>query len=327
MANLSTKYMGLELKNPLLLRINSNSPYSNIDSLKRAEDAGFSAVVLKSIYEEQINASMEGDMKEASDYLSMSDAYGFLSNASKEYYVGQYLDFVAKAKEALSIPVIARINCSNSKSWLDFANMFASCKADAIEIDHFNINGNTEVTGAAIEKEYLAMAKEVRNAIKKPLAMKLSWNFTSIANITKSLSRLGMDGIVLFNHISRSDIDIENVKVMDKGIQPTGDFSETLRWTAMVSHEVKANICSATGIRESSTIIKLLLAGAKAVQIGSIAEEKGLNCAGDFIKDIIEWMDRHNYSSMVDFNGLLAQERITNPEVWERHALVNRLTK
>lgn len=317
MKSLATTYMGLSLKNPIIL---GNCPYTNdIDGLRKAEDAGIGAIVLNSLFEEQISTSASSDMKGAEGYLTHADAFSFLSKASAEHYVDQYLALIEKAKASLDIPVIASVNCTSDSMWLDISRRLASCGADAVEINHFIIPSDSSETGAAVDAKYLKFAKKVRNVIKMPLSMKIGWHFSSIPNMVRNLSDAGVDGIVMFNHFFRPDIDIEKVCVdSENTLQPKGDYGDTLRWTAMMSSEIKADICASTGIRNSSTVVKMLLAGAKATQISSVVSMNGFGVVKEMLEGVGDWMDRHGFERIEDFRGLLAQEKIGNPQSWER---------
>lgn len=317
MTNLETVYMGLKLKNPLIL--GSSSLSENVDGIKKAEDAGFGAVVLKSIFEEQIASDVNSDINSASGFNGRNDYYDVFESVAKERYLDKYLDLVEKAKKAVDIPVIASINCTSESSWLEYAKRFQDSGADALELNYYIMAGNAKVSGAEIEKKYFDVAKKTRDTISLPLSIKMAWHFTSIANVVKKYSDLGFNGIVMFNHFFRPDIDVEKVSICaDRFVQPKGDYAETLRWTAMMSGEVSADICSSTGIRDSETVIKMLLAGAKAVQLISAVYMEGYGVASKIASELSEWMEKHNFSNISDFNGLLAQEKIENPERWER---------
>lgn len=317
MESLSTEYMGLRLRNPIIL---GNCPYTNdLDGLKKAEDSGIGAIVLNSLFEEQIDSSAQSDMSGAEGFLTHADAFAFLSQASTEHYVDKYMDLVEKAKASLDIPVIASINCTSDSMWLDIARRFASCGADAVEINHFIIPSDCKETGSSIESKYLKFAKKARSVIKMPLSMKIGWHFSSIPNMVKNLSDTGVDGIVMFNHFFRPDIDIEKVCVdSENTLQPKGDYGDTLRWTAMMSSEIDADICASTGIRNASTVVKMLLAGAKATQISSVVSMNGFSTVKEILDGLGAWMDRHGYDRIEDFRGLLSQEKVGDPQSWER---------
>jgi len=317
MKSLATDYMGLKLKNPVIL---GNCPYTNdLDGLKRAEDSGLGAVVLNSLFEEQIDSSASSDMSGAEDYLTHADAFAFLSQASTEHYVDQYMALIERAKASLDIPVIASINCTLDSMWLDVARRFASCGADAVEINHFIIPSNCDEPGSSIDSKYLKFAKKARSVIKMPLSMKIGWHFSSIPNMVKSLSNIGIDGIVMFNHFFRPDIDIEKVCVdAENTLQPKGDYGDTLRWTAMMSSAIDSHICASTGIRNASTVVKMLLAGARTTQISSVVSMNGFEAVKEILEGLSDWMDRHGYENIESFRGLLSQEKIGNPQTWER---------
>ena len=318
MADLRTKYMGLELKNPII--IGSSSLTAGMDSLKRAEDSGAGAVVLKSIFEEEITDSVAKDMKMAEDYLTVGDAHLLLSQASKNNCIQEYLNFVRKAKESLDIPVIASINCTDNASWLDYIRLFSECKADAVELNCYKVAGNADEPAVEIEKHYVEIAKKAKkNLGAMPVSMKLSWYFTSVSNIAKRLAEEKTDGLVFFNYFYHPDIDVEKVLInSEHAVQPKGDYSETLRWTALLSSQIKTDICSSKGIRSWDTVAKMLLAGAKAVQMTSAVYEKGWDVVGETLKGLEDWMDRHSFKSVDSFCGILSRGRIKNPAQWER---------
>ncbi|MCR4676415.1 MAG: dihydroorotate dehydrogenase-like protein [Sphaerochaetaceae bacterium] len=317
MQNLETTYMGLKLKNPLIL--GSSSLSENVSGVKKAEDAGFGAVVLKSIFEEQIVSEIYAEKELAGDSVSHSDNYRAFEAVSKNYYIDKYLSLVSDVKKAVDIPVIASINCTSESAWLEYAKKFENSGADAIELNYFIMPSNAKISGAEIEKQYMSVAKKAREEISLPLSIKLSWHFTSISNIVRQYSDLGFNGVVMFNHFFRPDIDINRVSICsDRLIQPKGDYAETLRWTAMMSGEIKSDVCSSTGIRDAETVIKMILAGAKAVQLTSAVYRDGYDCASKITAELSGWMEKHNYDSIEQFRGLLAQENIENPEKWER---------
>ncbi|MDD3928863.1 MAG: dihydroorotate dehydrogenase-like protein [Sphaerochaeta sp.] len=317
MADLSTSYLGLKLKNPLIA---GSSPLTaSLDNLKRCEDAGMSAVVLKSIFEEQIEMDGESaaDLNDA--YLTHADAYGFMKSASMERHIDAYLTLLEDAKRTLEIPVIASINCRQSGNWIEYANRFAACGADAIELNHYVVAADVEVEGAAIEKEYLSLVKAARKQIKLPLSLKMGSSFSSLAHMMRKFDELSIDGVVLFNRFYSPDIDINKMTLVPAQMLSSKDeYALSLRWTALMSDEVRYDICASTGIYSGSTVIKQLLAGAKAVQLCSVLLKQGLGSVAKIEEELTEWMDSHAYSRIADFNGKLAQERMSDPAKWER---------
>lgn len=317
MISLQTKYMGLTLKNPII--IGSSPLTSTLDNLRKCEDAGAGAVVIKSIFEEQIDADTSATLADAQDYLTHADAYGFLEGASKDHYIDTYLALVEGAKQALDIPVIASINCKDAGTWLDYGQRFVSCGADALELNHYVVAADASVEGEDIEKEYLRLVKSARKQFKLPLSLKLGYKFSSLANMIRQFDKLGLDALVLFNRFYHPDIDIKNLTFKPAEVLSTAhEYVESLRWTALMSAEIRCDICATTGIHTGDTVVKQLLAGAKAVQICSAVMKHGFERVGEMLGDIETWMDEHGYSEVSQFNGILAQERMADPSAWER---------
>ena len=317
MADLSTKYLGLSLKNPIIA---GSSPLTaTLDNLKKCEDAGLGAVVLKSIFEEQIENDSELAVDGAQEYLTHADAYGFMKNASMEQEIDGYLTLLEDAKKALDIPVIASINCRQNGSWIEYANRFVACGADAIELNHYIVAADVEIEGPAIEKNYLSLVKAARKQIKVPLSLKMGSSFSSLANLMRKFDELSIDGVVLFNRFFSPDIDTETMSLVPAHMLSAKDeYALSLRWTAMMSEEVRYDICASTGIYSGDTVVKQLLAGAKAVQLCSVLLKQGLSSVSKIEADVASWMDSHEYSRISDFNGKLAQERVADPSKWER---------
>lgn len=317
MISLQTKYMGLTLKNPIV--IGSSPLTASLDNLRKCEDSGAGAVVIKSIFEEQIDADASATVSDAQEYLTHADAYGFLEGASKDHYIDTYLALVEGAKQALDIPVIASINCKDAGTWLDYGQRFVSCGADALELNHYVIAADAKVPGEDIEKEYLKLVKNARKTFKLPLSLKLGYKFSSLANMIRQFDKLGLDALVLFNRFYHPDIDINKLTFKPAEVLSTAhEYVESLRWTALMSAEINCDICATTGIHTGETVVKQLLAGAKAVQVCSAVIKYGFGRVGEMLGDIETWMEKHEYSEVAQFNGILAQERMSDPSAWER---------
>ncbi len=317
MADLSTSYLGLKLKNPLIA---GSSPLTaSLDNLKRCEDAGLSAVVLKSIFEEQIELDGESAADVSDSYLVHADAYNFMKSASMERQIDAYLTLLEDAKQALGIPVIASINCKQNGSWIEYAKRFEACGADAIELNHYVVAADVEVEGEAIEKEYFSLVKAARKQLKLPISLKMGPSFSSLANMLRRFDELNINGVVLFNRFYSPDIDINTLRLVPAQMLSSKDeYALSLRWTALMSEEVRYDICASTGIYSGSTVIKQLLAGAKAVQLCSVLLKQGLISVAKMEEELVQWMDSHSYSKIADFNGKLAQEQMSDPATWER---------
>lgn len=323
MADLRTRYMKIDLKNPVIL---ASSPITaSLDQLKRAEDAGYAAVVLKSIFEEFINSQSAKALGVKDANLNHADAYGFLEQAAKEYQIDKYLTLVEKAKKALGIPVIASINCSDQEGWLEYAKRFEAVGADGLELNYYIVASNARIKGSEIDKSYLNLVKHARLNTSLPLSIKIGSFFSSPSNMIRAFSDIGVDGQVLFNSFLQPDIDIERLSLAaGKPLESKGDYGTSLRWVALMSAEIQGDLCAATGIRDGETVVKMLLAGASAVQVCTAAM-KSLDVVKSMTAFIAEWMDRKGFKSIYDFKGKLAQEHIENPELWERAQYVKAL--
>lgn len=322
--DLTSKYLGLSLRNPIIA---ASSPLTrSIDALKRCEDAGAGAVVLKSIFEEQIEAQTDRDRAASEDFLSHSDAAEYFEAVSRDYYINQYLELVRKAKSSLSIPVIASINCASLSSWTGYISSFSEAGADAIELNYYPIAADADTEGRTVDKRLVDFALAARKATDTPIAIKIGYKYSSLANIMRSLDKAGVDGIVIFNRFFRPDIDIDTMS-LSKASNPlsdSGEYAESLRWTALMSAELGCDICASTGIHDAQTVIKLLLAGAAACQVCSAAV-KDINIFGKMADGLSSWMEEKGFSSIAGFRGRLAQERIADGALWERTQYVKGL--
>ncbi len=317
MERLATTYLGMELKNPII--VGSSPLTSSLDKLKKCEDAGAGAVVVKSIFEEQIDHDAARMISQTEGFVVHTDGRDFLEEVSRDYYIDAYLSLVDKATEALDIPVIASVNCRTRGSWLDYVQRFAEVGADALELNYYTLPSDFNRSAQEIEDEYLAVVQEARNRFKLPLSVKMGSQFTALANVIKKFDTMGIDGLVLFNRFYQPDIDIEKL-VTKSSIVMSGpnDYAQSLQWTALVSAYLNCDICASTGIHSGESLIKLLLSGAKAVQVCSAVMKGGHKVIGDMLQTLTSWMDRHNADSFVDFRGKLAHKRMDDPSQWER---------
>ncbi|MDC7225501.1 MAG: dihydroorotate dehydrogenase-like protein [Spirochaetales bacterium] len=316
MANLKTKYMGLELESPVIAA--SSGLTANVDKVKELEQAGAGAVVLKSLFEEQIlydsNKMTEGYNKEIH-----ADAVDFFNGMSNSYFLDEYLTLVEECKKAVNIPVIASVNCVSNGAWLKYAKRFETVGADALELNAFTIPVNKKLSSEDYEKQYYELAEGIKKALNIPVAMKMSTHFTSLARVLDNLADLGINGLVLFNRFYRPDIDIDSLKMTHAPIfSAAEEMAMSLKWVALLSGELSADIAASTGIYDSKGVIKQLLAGAKAVQLCSTLYKNGTGLIGDINKEVAAWMDDKGFDSITDFNGILCQEESDNPEVYER---------
>lgn len=325
MANLNTNYMGLKLKNPIIAA--SGPLTSNLDSLKRLEDAGVGAVVIKSIFQEQVDKEAEASMEINEAFLTHADAYGFLKGATEDHEIDAYLTLIENAKKSLSIPVIASLNGNGSGEWIsEYAPRFKVVGADAIEINHYKIGSSKKVDSKSIEKSYYNFAKLARKEIDLPLCLKIGSKFSSPSFMMHKFDDLKIDSLVLFNKFYNPDIDITKI-CMKPGnpLSDSNDYYESLRWVGLMSEELNCDLCATTGIHNGDTIIKMLLAGASTVELCSVLMKDGLEVIKQYTTEISDWMDSKGFNNIDDFRGKLAQERVADPTLWERTQYIKSL--
>ncbi len=317
MASLDTMYMGIRLSSPIII---ASSPLtSNIENLEKCEKAGAGAVVLKSIFEEQVEKEATREHAEASEYLTHSDSDLYFQSMAKDYYIDKYMELLIEAKKKLSIPVIASINCNSINTWIDYADRFINCGADAVELNYYPIASESAVPGEKVDKNLFEFARTARKRIPCPLSIKICSRYSSLSNVIKKLDETGINGLVLFNRAFRPDIDLENLSFTNSNpLSSKDEYAETLRWTALMSAEVGLDIAANTGIHDAETAVKMLLAGAKAVEICSVVIKKGFGEIAAMNEGIKAFMDKKGYSDIAGFTGLLAQENRADGDAWER---------
>lgn len=314
MKGLETKYLGLNLRNPLIL--SSSGLTSTVDKVIAADKAGVGAVVLKSIFEEQILSEIVAvdkysDYPEAADYLR-----GYMT----ENTLGIYLEFIQECKHRCSIPIIASINCSENGDWVNFARVIENAGADAIELNIFLLPTDKHLSSEAIEKNYLEIIARVRDSITIPMVVKLASSFTNPLGIVREIYYRNINGVVLFNRFYSPDIDIERMSVHSSGVYSSqSELSNVIRWTGMVSSEIPLiDLGASTGVHTGEDAIKVMLAGAKAVHICSTVYKNGLEIVPEMLNFIKEWMQRHSFSTTRDFIGRLNAENTKDSMAYER---------
>ncbi len=323
MSDLSTTFMGLMLKNPII--VSSSRLTYDIDKLKACEAAGAGAVVLKSIFEEQIQMEsdrMVGDL----NFDAYADAYDYFQETSHDYYMNSYLELVEQAKQELSIPVIASVNCVSDGNWIEYAERFQKVGADALELNIFIIPADEETPGDVIEKKYLEILKKVKKKVSIPVALKLGSQFSGMAHMMRSFGKEGADGLVLFNRFYKPDIDIENMRLKAAHVYSVPEeMAFTLQWIAILAGKVKADLAATTGIHSGADIVKQVLAGAHAVEMCSAYMKNGINMIETHLKEVEDWMQRKGYDRLVDFRGLMSQAAVEHPEAYERSQYIKAL--
>lgn len=317
MANLATKYMGLSLKNPIIA--GSSGFSSSLSGIKKLKEGGAGAVVLKSIFEEEILHEMNDLMKdvpEASRYLERFDYHDL---AIKSENLEQYTTLIKEAKEAVNIPIVASINCSFSYEWTEYARRLESAGADALELNMFFLPTEQQRSAEEMERAYFNIVEKVVETVSIPVALKISYYFTCLGQTIQKLSRLGISGLVLFNRFYSPDFDIEKLEVAQTNVLSTpGDLVNSLRWVAMMSQKVDCDLAASTGVHDGEAVIKQLLAGAQAVQVASALYKNGPSCIQTMLNTVEDWMARHGYETLEDFRGKMSQDKSTDPSLYER---------
>jgi dihydroorotate dehydrogenase (fumarate) len=314
METLTTKYLGLSLKSPLI--VSSSRLTSTVAGLKEAEENGAGAVVLKSLFEEQINHYIS-NLSHAASYPEADDYIAYYTRSNS---VDEYLELIKNAKKALSIPVIPSINCFSSQGWTDFAVKIADSGADAIEINVFFMPLDRKKSSADAEKLYFELIEKLRSKIKIPLALKIGYRFSNILYMIDQFYLRGVEGVVMFNRFYEPDIDINKLEIVPSSIfSSSGERRNVLRWIAMTSaQDVRPDISASTGVHGGDDAIRYLLAGADSVQVCSVLYEKGMPYLKTMNQQITDWMAKNKFSNISEFRGKLNWLNFEKPSVFER---------
>ena len=317
--DLRTKYMGMTLKSPLVV---AASPLSKtLDGIKKIEDAGASAFVMYSIFEEQI----EFEQKELYYHTTagteaFAEATSYFPNV-EEYNLGpqEYLNHIRKAKETVDIPVIASLNGKTIGGWTNFAKQMQEAGADGIELNIYNIPTNMNMTGAEIENSYIEILKAVKSAVSIPVALKVSPFFSNFANMAKRFDDAGADALVLFNRFYQPDINLDELEVQPHIIlsNPT-DLRLPMRWIAILKGKILADFAATRGIHYGEDVIKMLLVGANVTMLCSTLLRYGIDHIKDIEEEVIEWMEEREYESVLQLQGSMSQMNVSDPSSFER---------
>jgi dihydroorotate dehydrogenase (fumarate) len=325
MKSLKTTYMGIELDNPVI--IGASSLVTDTDKLKKAEEYGAGAIVYKSLFEEQIQLEafqMNERLTEFNDlHAEMLSIHPGLEHAGPE----EHLYNLRKAKESVSIPVIASLNAVDNMNWIKYAGLLAETGVDGLELNFYQIPWNFNKSAKEIEDEQLEIIAEIISKISIPVSVKLSPDYSNILNFIKRLDKAGVDALVLFNSFFQPDIDIDKEKhIKPNNLSNKGDYKKSLRYAGLLFGNIKADICSSHGIFTGADAIKLILSGASSVQVVSTLYKNGLKQIKTIKNEIEEWMESKNYNSIAEFRGNLSKSRLgNNPFVYKRAQYVDLL--
>jgi len=319
MIDLTTTYLGLKLSSPLVV---SASPLSrDVDGICRLEEAGASAVVLYSLFEEQLHQEeIDLDYHLANGTESFAESLTFFPQAS-EFHTGPegYLNHIRKAKASVRIPIIASLNGSTLGGWTKFAGQIERAGADAIECNIYYIPTDPKLTAADIEKTYLDIVRAVKNTVTIPVAVKLSPFFSNFSNMARRLDDAGADGLVLFNRFYQPDIDLEELEIRPNVLLSTPQSLRLpLTWIGILYGRIRASLAATGGAHSAEDVVKLLMVGANVTMMCSSLMRHGVNHLRHVERELRDWMDEHEYESVAQMQGSMSQLRCPDPGAFER---------
>ena len=317
MTDLSILYAGLELKNPVIA---GSSPITgSLDGIRELEKNGAAAVVLKSLFEEEILMEADSMSDSGAGVSYQGEAEDYLNYYVRQNSVDAYLKLIGDSKKNVSIPVIASINCVSDREWTSFASRVQDAGADALELNMFILPSDPNQKGEDLEKLYFAIVKKVLEQVSIPVALKIHSYFSGMANMAASLSSTGIKGLVLFNRFYSPDMDLNSMEITSSGVYSTpAELAMPLRWTGILYDRVNCDLAVSTGVHDSSGVIKSVLAGAAAAYVVTALYKMGTAHIGTMLGGIEKWMKGKGYKSCADFRGLLSQRQIRDPQLYER---------
>lgn len=305
--DMKTSYMGLELKNPII--VSSSKLTSTIDNVRKCADHGAGAIVLKSLFEEQLLADADKLMDRDDKYFWYPEAVNYINQHSKDFGVKEYLELLQEAKKYTRIPIMASINCTSPDEWPKFAAKLEDAGADGIELNIAIIPMTGEISSIEVEDRYIAIIEEVKKYTSLPVSVKFGPLFTNPVNIIQRMDKAGADALVIFNRFYRPDIDIHAESIVHHNIlSGPEEMTQSLRWVSLLSDKVKCDVAANTGIHDAEGVIKQLLGGADTVQICSTLYSNGISYIDTLLTDLKEWMVEHGYTSINDFRGKIARD-------------------
>jgi dihydroorotate dehydrogenase (fumarate) len=316
--DLRTNYLGFTLQNPII--VGSCGYTYSVKDVKSLVENGAAAIVLKSIFEEEIVWEMESNLAQMQRPMTIyPEIYDFFDLETIEDSVTKYLNLISECKKEVDVPIIASVNCISSHEWVSFARRIEEAGADALELNIFIMPSDLNRTSQENEKMYFEIIDSVLSVAKIPVAVKLSYYFTNLASMIKQISERGVKGIVLFNRFFEPDFDLDTFTVVPTNVLSSpSDLGKSLRWIAIMSERVNCDLCASTGVHDGKAVIKQILAGAKAVQIASAIYRKGPKVIGEMLEEIKNWMNEKGFNSLDDFRGRMSQSRSLNPAAYER---------
>ena len=326
MANLSTNFMGIALKNPII--VGASNLVTNIDNLKALEDAGAAAIVYKSLFEEQIQLEhyeMDAQMNDYDErHAEMVNIFPNLRHAGP----AEHLVHLRKARETVKIPLIASLNAVYKESWIEYAKLIQETGVDAIELNFYFVPVDFQKESKNIIKEQIDILIEVKKNLSIPVGIKLSPFYTNTLRVISMMDKAGADGFVLFNKMFEPEIDVDlQDHYSPFNLSSENDHRLPLRYAGLLSGKVKASICSSTGIFTGKDVIKMILAGGDAVQIVSTLYKNKISHLSTMLTEIEQWMTEKGYDNLKDFRGKLSAQKTTNPFIYKRGQYIDLLMR
>lgn len=317
MPNLETKYMGITLKNPIIIA--SSGLTNSVEKIKDLENAGAGAVVLKSIFEEQINNEVN-HLINRDPQNQYPEAEDYIWNYTRNNSITRHLNLLSEAKKETEIPIIASINCMSASEWTVFAKDFENAGADALELNLFFVPTDRHKTAEQIEQLYLNIVSEVKKNVKTPVSVKIGFYYTNLISMADKLVANGANALVLFNRFYEPDINLEKMELVASEVfSSPSDIRRSMRWIGLISSQLpKVEIAAATGIHDGEAVIKQLLAGAQVTQICSSVYINGSQIIPGMIADLTSFMKKWNFKKIEDFRGRLSYKNIQDPMLYER---------
>jgi dihydroorotate dehydrogenase (fumarate) len=324
--DLSTTYLGLNLRTPLMP---SASPLSeDINNIKRMEDAGAAAVVLHSLFEEQLRQErLELHQHLTHGTESFAESLTYFPEPC-QFLVGpeEYLNHIRKAKEAVDIPIIASLNGSSVGGWTDYAHKIAQAGADALELNIYSIPTDMNQTGAEVEQMNLEILQAVKSVVAIPVAVKVSPYFSNFANMARRFDEAGANGLVLFNRFYQPDIDLDELEIRPHLFLSTPQAMRLpLRWLAILYGRLRADLAATSGIHTAHDVIKMLMAGASVTQVCSVLFQRGIDYLKNLEKHLVQWLEEREYESVGQLKGSMSQKHCADPSAFERAQYVKTL--
>lgn len=326
MTDIKTSYMGLELKNPVI--VGASNLMLDIDNIKRIEEAGAAAIIYKSLFEEQIQLEKLQHDEIIEEYSERNAEMITVFPRMEHAGPLEYLTNVKKAKESVSIPVIASLNAINKNTWIEYAKKIEETGVDAIELNLFYIPRDAEKEGSSIEDEQFDIVKTVIDVLSIPVSVKLSSFYSNLLNFINKIDNLGSGGFVLFNRLFQPDIDIDKQEQsLPLRLSDPGYSRLPLRFTGLLYDNIRSDICSSSGIFDGSDVIKFVLAGADCIQCVSTLYKNGIDHITIMLEDIKSWMKEKGYKNLDEFRGILSMKNQKDPFAYERIQYVDLLMK